>query len=198
MRITNAGDVGIGGSPTVRLDVRGSTGDLVNVSDGTQNLKIGTASGLVAFIDAAPGGGILSFRAAGVERARLDATNGNFLITSTGGLGYGSGSGGTVTQITSKSTSVTLNKLSGQVTMSNAALAANTTASFVVSNSAYTTSIDTAVAVITGGVANGGNYLCWTSNGGSGSFQVNVRNISAGSLSEAVAINVFVIRGAVT
>ena len=41
--------------------------------------------------------------------------NGNVLVTSPAGLGYGTGAGGTVTQLTSKSTAVTLNKPSGYI-----------------------------------------------------------------------------------
>jgi hypothetical protein len=52
-----------------------------------------------------------------------------------GGMGYASGTGGTVTQLTSKSTAVALNKLCGQITMHNAALAAGARVSFVVTNS---------------------------------------------------------------
>ena len=43
--------------------------------------------------------------------------DGAVLVTGGGVLGYGTGSGGTVTQITSKSTAVTLNKPCGQITM---------------------------------------------------------------------------------
>ena len=43
------------------------------------------------------------------EKFRIDNA-GNVLVTSSGGLGYGTGSGGTVTQATSRTTGVTLNK----------------------------------------------------------------------------------------
>ena len=58
---------------------------------------------------------------------------GNVLATS-GALGYGVGAGGTVVQATSKATAVTLNKVCGQITMHNAALAANVAVRFVVNN----------------------------------------------------------------
>jgi hypothetical protein len=57
------------------------------------------------------------------------------VTSSGGGMGYATGAGGTVTQVTSKSTGVTLNKLCGQITMAASALAANTTASFTLTNS---------------------------------------------------------------
>lgn len=51
------------------------------------------------------------------------------------GVGYSTGAGGTVTQITSRTTGVTLNKVSGAITLFSAAGSA-TPASFTVTNSA--------------------------------------------------------------
>jgi hypothetical protein len=51
------------------------------------------------------------------------------------GIGYGTGGGGVVTQLTSRTTGVTLNTLSGQITMFSAAGSA-TAASFTVTDSA--------------------------------------------------------------
>ena len=197
-RVDNAGNFGIGGTPSSYTNYTAFTLNGLDIQADFKRSGVTTASFFTtstAFTFATITNIPFKFGANNQVFFTLD-TNQNVLVTGSGGLGYGTGSGGTVTQITSKSTGVTLNKLVGQITMSNAALAANTTVSFVVSNSAYTTSIDTPITVITGGVANGGNYLCWASNGGAGSFQINVRNISAGSLSEAVAINFFVFRGA--
>ena len=61
---------------------------------------------------------------------------GSLTITSpTGGIGYGAGAGGAVTQLTSKNTAVTLNKPSGTITMNNASLAAGASVSFTFNNS---------------------------------------------------------------
>jgi hypothetical protein len=51
------------------------------------------------------------------------------------GIGYGTGGGGVVTQLTSRTTGVTLNTLSGQITLFSAAGSA-TAASFTVTDSA--------------------------------------------------------------
>ncbi|MBM3654719.1 MAG: hypothetical protein FJX06_18225, partial [Alphaproteobacteria bacterium] len=59
--------------------------------------------------------------------------NGSF--TGTGAFGYATGAGGTVTQSASKATGVTLSKLSGDITLNNAALAPATIVSFVLTNS---------------------------------------------------------------
>jgi hypothetical protein len=48
-------------------------------------------------------------------------SSGNVTITGTGGLGYATGSGGTVTQITSRTTGVALDKTNGAITLVSAA-----------------------------------------------------------------------------
>lgn len=68
----------------------------------------------------------------GLERLRCD-TAGNFVITGGGGLGYGAGSGGTVTQTTSRTTGVTINKTTGEIQLVSAAGSTAWT-SFTVSN----------------------------------------------------------------
>ena len=70
--------------------------------------------------------------AAAVERFRIDST-GNALAVSAGGVGYGTGSGGTVTQVTSRTTGVTLNKTNGAITMFSAA-GSMVAATFTVTN----------------------------------------------------------------
>jgi len=56
-------------------------------------------------------------------------------VYATAEIGYAASGQGTVTQATSKSTGVTLNKSAGQITMNNAALAAGAAVSFVLTNS---------------------------------------------------------------
>lgn len=52
------------------------------------------------------------------------------------GIGYATGAGGAVTQITNRSTGVTVNAVSGQITTVTTSLAANSSAEFTVTNSA--------------------------------------------------------------
>lgn len=115
------------------------------------------------------------------------------LSLASGSIGYATGNGGTVTQNVSKSTGVTLNELSGEVTMNAAALAAGAIESFVLTNS---TAANTDV-VILNHVAGGtiGAYSIEASSG-VGAITFYVRNNTAGSLSEAIVIRFAVIKAA--
>ena len=115
--------------------------------------------------------------------------------TAVGYLG-GAGAGGTVTQATSKATGVTLNKLTGRITMHNAALAAGAEVSFTVTDSAVAATDVVVVCVASGGTA--GAYLVTVGAVGSGSFSITVSNCSAGSLSQALALNFVVLKGVLT
>ena len=111
------------------------------------------------------------------------------------GIGYVVGAGGTVTQATSKSTGVTLNTPTGQITMNGAALAAATVVSFTLTNSAIEAPDVLVLNHISGGTA--GAYTL-NAQCAAGSASINVRNASAGSLSEAVVIAYAVIKGRTT
>ena len=128
------------------------------------------------------------------ERMRIDSA-GNVLVTGGGNLGYGTGSGGTVTQATSKSTAVTLNKPTGRITMNNSALAAGATASFIVNNSLVSAQ-DTVVVNNSGG-GNPDSYSV-RARIGAGVFVVSVTNTSASSFSDSPIINFAVIDGSST
>ena len=113
----------------------------------------------------------------------------------TGRIGYATGAGGSVTQLTSKSTGVTLNKQSGQITMDGAALAASTTVSFTLTNTILQS---TDVLILNhAGTGTAGAYLLNAQVVG-GSASINVRNVTLGSLSEAIVIAFIIIAGAVS
>lgn len=101
-------------------------------------------------------------------------------------LGYTAAAQGQVTQATSKATAVTLNKAAGQITMNGAALAAATNVTFVLTNS-FISANDVIAITTTGGTA--GAYNAWASGLATGSCSITLRNVTAGSLSEAVVLN---------
>ena len=122
------------------------------------------------------------------------STTGNQVISGAGKQGYTTGSGGTVTQATSKSTGVTLNKPTGQITLNNAALAGDTTVSFTLTNTVIEANDILVMNHISGGTA--GSYLL-NAQSAAGSASINVRNITTGSLSEAIVIAFAVIKAVI-
>ena len=125
----------------------------------------------------------------------IDATY-SLVNAVTGQIGYTTGSPSTaitsVTQITSKSTGVTINAAAGQIVTHNAALAAGAEVAFVVTNSAVS-AYDIPVIALASGATTAGTYLLSIATVASGSFTVVISNASAGSLSEALTLNFGVI-----
>jgi len=113
-------------------------------------------------------------------------------IYATDEIGYSADAQGTVTQLTDKSTGVTLNKSAGQITMSNATLNATTNVAFTLTNSTISAK-DVVIVNVAGGVASNVTYNCWVSGHSAGSCTFVLRNISAGNLSEAVVLNYAII-----
>jgi hypothetical protein len=112
-------------------------------------------------------------------------------------IGYASAAEGAVTQLTDKSTGVTLNKSAGRITMNNAALAGSTAVSFILTNSLISIN-DTIIVCIssntTGSAA--GAYTTYVSYLAAGSALITLRNLTtATSYSEAVIINFAIIHG---
>ena len=108
--------------------------------------------------------------------------------------GYVTGDGGAVTQSTSKSTGVTLSKKCGQITLNGAALAADTTVSFTLTNTTVATTDIIVLNHVSGGTA--GSYLL-NAQAAAGSASINVRNITSGSLSEAIVIGFAVVKAVI-
>ena len=106
-------------------------------------------------------------------------------------IGYSAAAQGAVTQATSKSTGVTLNKSAGQITMDAASLAATTNVTFTLTNNLL--SAKDVLILNVSGAATAGAYNCWVSSMTAGSATITLRNISGGSLSEAVVINYAII-----
>lgn len=139
-------------------------------------------------------GGAASSGTGGLARLISPAFTGSITTTSPSlGVGYATGAGGTVTQLTDKTTGVTINKTTGAITTHNATLNAATSVNFTVTNSAVAAT-DVIVLNIKSG-ATAGSYFVGVDAVAAGSFSVHLRNISAGNLGEAIVINFAVIKG---
>lgn len=119
----------------------------------------------------------------------------NFTNLNADKTGYVAGEGGTVAQATDKSTGVTLSKKCGQITMNAAALAADTTVSFTLTNTEIVATDIIVLNHVSGGTA--GSYLL-NAQAGSGSASINVRNITGGSLSEAIVIGFAIVKAVIS
>ena len=146
---------------------------------------------------------VITFDATGTYQFQFTTTDGGTTVTvydlnrpllgSAGSaVGYSTGTGGTVTQATSKSTGVTLNKRCGQITMNNAALSAAAEVSFTFTNSTIAAT-DVVVTAISSG-ATAGAYNTHVDAIAAGSCRISITNFSAGPLSEAIVLNFAVIK----
>jgi hypothetical protein len=189
------------GTGTVNIDkaniTGGSIGGAVSFAGGSFTSITLVSATTITGVTTTNGGNL---RLTGNTLSSTD-TNGNITISPNGTgeivmtkpMGYGGAStGGTVTQDTSKSTGVTLNKLCGQITMHNAALSQDTSVSFVLTNSYIDTTDVLIVNIASGGTA--GAYATQVELISSGSCRISLFNHSSGSLSEAVVLNFAVIK----
>ena len=109
-------------------------------------------------------------------------------------IGYSAAAQGAVTQLTDKTTAVTLNKSAGRITMNNAALAGSTAVSFTLNNSLLSGN-DTVIVCISGGATTGA-YTSYVTSLTTGSAILTLRNLTGTSYSEAVILNFAIIHGA--
>lgn len=195
--IDDNGNLGVSGSyyPNITLTNinSSSTFPLISFQDlrtnaHSWNIEVGRSGSALSFRDNNASDGVY-------ERMRID-DNGNLLLTSgAGALGYGTGAGGTVTQLTSKSTAVTLNKPSGVITMHNEALEPGASVRFVV----YNNLSGNGVVIVQGSFIyfDPGNYRIEAIHKNYNNFEVRVTNISNITRSENLAIKFVFINGSI-
>ena len=135
--------------------------------------------------------------AAGVNNtflARSTSGAGNYeaLVTTTTGLGFYTGAGGTVPAGATKATAFTLSKMCGEITMAADALAANTIVS-----ATWTNSLIAATDVVIINHKSVGTIGSYTFNVACGSptSTLYIRNNTASSLSEGIVLSFVVIKG---
>jgi hypothetical protein len=140
-----------------------------------------------------PAGSAAAAQSTAISTAASDATTkANAARLGTAALGYATGAGGAVTQLTNKATGVTLNKLCGQITTHAAALAAGAEVSFVLTNSNIAATDIVLPCHASGGTA--GAYFVQATAVGNGVCTLSISNLSAGSLSQAIVCNFIVIK----
>lgn len=178
-----------------------SSFSVLNSSDANNAswLQISITSSSAVISSTFSGSGVLLplvFQTGGADRFRIDTLGNATVISSTGGIGYGTGSGGSVTQTVSKSTAVTLNRPVGQITMHNASLAAGASVSFTLSNSLLGL-YDSFSIGVGGGSVDPDNYRVFWRMGGGGAVRIIVVNSGALALAESLLLNFAVIKGVI-
>lgn len=117
----------------------------------------------------------------------------NFVLVSskTGGIGYSTGAGGTVTQQTSKETTVVLNAMTGTITLNASLLGANSITHFTFTNSAISGTDMIMIQHQSGGTL--GAYTTAVTPG-SGTAIVYISNNTLSALSEPIVLRFVVIK----
>lgn len=117
------------------------------------------------------------------------------LHTGTVGVGYTTGAGGAVTQITSRTTAVTLAKLCGNITLVNTTTTAGLVSTFTVTNSTVAANDSVIVNHVSGGTI--GAYIVTAGGIAAGSFQISVYTPVAQATAAAPVIRFTVIKSAI-
>lgn len=204
-----SGNVGIGiNSPNSKLQVFTSSAEIARFNSTATNggyfamlpdnatiTYIGSQKGILAtgnasdFAIVGTGANNMVLGTNSAERMRIDSS-GNVLVTSAAGLGYGTGSGGTVTQATSRTTGVTLSKPTGAITMFSAA------GSMVAATFTVTNTLVAATDTIILNQKSGTNlYVLLVTAVAAGSFNITFYT-TGGVATDAPVINFAIIKGA--
>ena len=175
------------------IEFNGSDGSAMVLAARIQSYTIGTPAagdirGALRFFTGSGAGAVtnrLTIDDTTIAATLPISTSGSVLSTGSGGIGYGVGAGGLVTQATSKTTAVTLNETSGRITTNAAALAAATSVEFTFNNSEI--GIEDLVNIEVQSPVS--KYTAAIVGKTAGTCIIRLTNYTAGSLSEAVLMN---------
>ncbi len=124
------------------------------------------------------------------------ATTGAITSSGTAGIGYATGAGGTVTQITNRTTGVTLNTISGAITLFaqvNTAISGATAQTFTVTNS----TVAATDLIIVNQKSGTDKYLIFVTNVATGSFQIT-NYTTGGTTNESPVFSFNVMKGVIS
>jgi len=116
--------------------------------------------------------------------------------TNAAGVGYADGAGASVTQLTNRTTAVTINALCGTITTNNTSLAAEAAASFTVTNNCVQVGDVVVIAQRSGAVGVMTDVVVIAIANGSFTLAVMNNNVASGTAETgAIIINFAVIKG---
>lgn len=188
--VTTTGNINITNTGVTRLNA--GTGISLSGSNGNVTISTSVTGGTVTSVNVVSNALVITgspITTAGTISVDLPANitaTGNVLATN--GIGYTSGAGGTVTQATSRTTGVTINKASGAITLVSAAGSASYN-SFTVTNS----TVAATDVVIVNQKSGTDKYITTVSNVAAGSFQITFAT-TGGTTTEQPVFNFAVIK----
>lgn len=165
--------------PALTADLLDSLQEVGLIASGAGDTPLNLSGGALTC-------GAVTAGATGV--ASLASTGAVTSSSSTAGIGYATGAGGTVTQATSRTTAVTIDKTCGSITMFSAA-GSSTPSSFTVNNN----TVAAADCIILNQRSGTNPYEFVVTSVAAGSFVINFRTIS-GTAVDAPVINFAVIK----
>ena len=153
-------------------------GRITAAANGSGFSQAATFASTTAFTGAATFNNTATFNSSVTTGAADDISGGGAITSSsaTAGIGYATGAGGTQTQLTSRATGVTLNKITGLITCNSTSLAAGAEASFVVTNSTVAATDTVIVNVVSSST---GTPVAFVTAVAAGSFTITLSNLHA-------------------
>lgn len=185
-----------GGSITGITDLAvadGGTG-ASDASGARTNLGLGTIATQNANNVNITGGAISNVTFSGSFSGMTLVQATNMLATGSTGFATSAGAGGTVTQTTNKTTGVTLNKPTGQITLAAGSIGNDTRVSFTLTNS-FIAATDIVIVNI-GSAATVDTYDVTVTAVAAGSCRVQIHNLTNAGIDEQLVLNFAVIKGA--
>jgi hypothetical protein len=122
-------------------------------------------------------------------------SNGNIIVNNNGLFQYTTSNNSTVTQLTSRTTPVTCNGRTGQITLFAAALNSGTATTFTVTNNQIVSASDVVIVNIASGDSAGNTYTVSTTGVTPGSFKITLGNTGHNnSPTDTLVLNFAIIR----
>lgn len=166
-----------------------------DASGARTNLGLGTISTQDASSVSITGGSISGVSFSGTFTGITSITSLSFKATED--IGFTTGNGGTVTQLTSRTTGVTLNAPTGAITLVSGSLAGHASAEFTVTNS-YVAATDVVIVNIKSGISTA-QYTTQVTGVSAGSFKIALQNQSnSATPTEVPVLSFVVIKGAIS
>lgn len=175
--------------PALTADLLDSLQEVGLIASGAGDTPLNLSGGALTCGAVTAGAtGVASLASTGAVTAASVAATGAVTSSGTAGIGYATGAGGTVTQATSRTTAVTIDKTCGSITMFSAA-GSTTAQTFTVNNS----TVAAADCIILNQRSGTNPYEFVVTSVAAGSFVINFRTIS-GTAVDAPVINFAVIK----